>query len=641
MFGRHILNSRDVNATYIETDRLRVDSTSATAFTVGRDQNGSDVLTVDTESKAVSVNGSLDVTGALSFNELKSFTTEDTLIKIGNNNLADSLDLGIYAEYKNGGKRYSALYRDASDSGMWKLVDGISTEPSNVVTDTSNWSTFKTGTVTCTTALNAPSVSASTITGTLDTASQPNITAIGTQPVANITSLESLNQIILDDNTIISRAELQQLANINNNAISSTNWENLAALNQSVATSASPTFGTVTANLTGNASTATTAGTVTTASQSAITTLPNLTSVRGQVITNTAWQHVDTMNQSVATSASPSFSTLNVASPGGSGGAINSGPAGVYSYNDAFRYIRFNTNGGANDLLSAGAPMVINYNGGESGVKPENIELFGAYATSPSSLFVNGNVQLGGGAFDAIASPTRALLIRAGTSQGSATLMNITDASNASILNVSRFGITSNYATTGGGTGHLILANGGSQRFVIGMQVAETGSGNTGSDFRLFSYNDAGSYLGNPLSIKRSNSAVTLAGPLTLSSVSDNTNGNVTSGTFTPTISNLSNVTAASNVQSTYSRIGNIVTCAYYINFTPGGGGIQSVHFQFRLTLPITASSTNGAFVCGGPLGLVGYANGISTTQITCSCYSAFNIGTGGTALFVSGQYIV
>ena len=100
MFGaRHITNSRDVSATYVETDKLRVDSTRTDAFIVGRDSNGTDVLTVDTENKTIAVVGDLSVTGNLSFTELKSFSTTDSLIKLADTNAADLIDIGLFGEY--------------------------------------------------------------------------------------------------------------------------------------------------------------------------------------------------------------------------------------------------------------------------------------------------------------------------------------------------------------------------------------------------------------------------------------------------------------------------------------------------------------------------------------------------------------
>jgi len=108
---------------------------------------------------------------------------------------------------------------------------------------------------------------------------------------------------------------------------------------------------------------------------------------------------------------------ISTTNAGTSYGDINAGSAGVYSFNGPSRYIRFNTNGGANDLLSVGAAMVVNYSGGE------NVEFFGS---SPATAYVNGNLSLGGGAYD-IAASTRTLTVRAGTAQSATALFDVKD----------------------------------------------------------------------------------------------------------------------------------------------------------------------------------------------------------------------
>lgn len=64
---------------------------------------------------------------------------------------------------------------------------------------------------------------------------------------------------------------------------------------------------------------------------------------------------------------------LAVAAPAGSDGDINTGSAGVYSWRDANRYIRFNTSGTANDFLSFGAKLAFNFG---FGYTPSDITMF-------------------------------------------------------------------------------------------------------------------------------------------------------------------------------------------------------------------------------------------------------------------------
>ena len=135
-------------------------------------------------------------------------------------------------------------------------------------------------------------INATTLGGTLSTVAQPNITsATGLVTIASAT-----NAITLAGTSVAATA-----------------WTYVNSMNQAVASSSSPTFITVNANLTGNVTgnCSGTAATVTAASQSAITTLPNLASIQGQSVASTAWPHVNTMNQPVASSSSPTFITVN------------------------------------------------------------------------------------------------------------------------------------------------------------------------------------------------------------------------------------------------------------------------------------------------------------------------------------------
>ena len=91
---------------------------------------------------------------------------------------------------------------------------------------------------------------------------------------------------------------------------------------------------------------------------------------------------------------------LDVNSPSGSAGDVNTGSAGFYSYNTASRYLRFNTNGSYNDLLSYGAPLTINHSGEQDifmNVGGGNVGIGTASPSSPpqyipaSKLLVAGN----------------------------------------------------------------------------------------------------------------------------------------------------------------------------------------------------------------------------------------------------------
>jgi hypothetical protein len=54
------------------------------------------------------------------------------MIKIANNNVGDSIDMGIYQTYTSSGKKYTGMIRDASD-GVYKFFYGLVTEPNQTI----------------------------------------------------------------------------------------------------------------------------------------------------------------------------------------------------------------------------------------------------------------------------------------------------------------------------------------------------------------------------------------------------------------------------------------------------------------------------------------------------------------------------
>ena len=93
----------------------------------------------------VIINNNLTVTGDLliSGNAVTMNTAtvliEDALIKLGNANPSDSLDLGFFGEYVSSGTKYAGLFRDASDSGTFKLFVDLTVDPTSNVVDTSSY----------------------------------------------------------------------------------------------------------------------------------------------------------------------------------------------------------------------------------------------------------------------------------------------------------------------------------------------------------------------------------------------------------------------------------------------------------------------------------------------------------------------
>ena len=85
----------------------------------------------------ITIPGNLTVNGTVVTANVDSFVVEDPLIMLGTGNAADSVDLGFYGQYTSSGRRFAGLFRDASDSGKFKLFTGLTgtAEPTTFVND--------------------------------------------------------------------------------------------------------------------------------------------------------------------------------------------------------------------------------------------------------------------------------------------------------------------------------------------------------------------------------------------------------------------------------------------------------------------------------------------------------------------------
>ena len=87
-----------------------------------------------TASGNVEVQGNLTVSGTSTSLQVSNLDVEDPLIKLARGNSSDALDIGFYGLYNDGADKYAALVRDANDSGKFKLLEEITSEPSTTVT---------------------------------------------------------------------------------------------------------------------------------------------------------------------------------------------------------------------------------------------------------------------------------------------------------------------------------------------------------------------------------------------------------------------------------------------------------------------------------------------------------------------------
>jgi hypothetical protein len=81
---------------------------------------------------SLAITGDLVISGNTVTQDVTTITTEDSLIKLAANNVADAIDIGFYGQYTSSGTKYSGLVRDASD-GIFKLFTNEEVDPTDNV----------------------------------------------------------------------------------------------------------------------------------------------------------------------------------------------------------------------------------------------------------------------------------------------------------------------------------------------------------------------------------------------------------------------------------------------------------------------------------------------------------------------------
>lgn len=128
------LSSNTVSSLTGTANEVEVDASTG-AVTVGLPDDviiGND-LTVTND---LTVSGNLTVTGTSTTVDTATLTVEDPLIILGSNNDAtDAVDIGFYGLYDTSGSQdlYAGLFRDADDSGKFKLFVDSQTAPTTTV----------------------------------------------------------------------------------------------------------------------------------------------------------------------------------------------------------------------------------------------------------------------------------------------------------------------------------------------------------------------------------------------------------------------------------------------------------------------------------------------------------------------------
>nr|BAR33157.1 virion structural protein [uncultured Mediterranean phage uvMED] len=140
----------------IADDAITTDQLANNAVVLGTQSSGNYVATVTGTSNEIEVSGSgsetasvtiglpdnvtiagnLTVNGTTTTVNTSTLSVQDPLIKLANSNSgADSVDIGFYGLYDTSGSQdlYAGLFRDANDSGKFKLFKDLQVEPTTTV----------------------------------------------------------------------------------------------------------------------------------------------------------------------------------------------------------------------------------------------------------------------------------------------------------------------------------------------------------------------------------------------------------------------------------------------------------------------------------------------------------------------------
>ena len=175
--------------------RITAASTASTssALTIGADSGSDDTVTVGTDTlnfagtanevettvsdntitiglpNNVTIGGNLTVNGTTTTVDSTTLSVADPLIILASgNNSADSVDIGLYGLYDTSGSQdlYGCLFRDASDSGKWKLFKDNQAAPTTTVNTSGTG--YAQGTLVAALESSSATITGGTITGITD-----------------------------------------------------------------------------------------------------------------------------------------------------------------------------------------------------------------------------------------------------------------------------------------------------------------------------------------------------------------------------------------------------------------------------------------------------------------------------------------
>jgi hypothetical protein len=128
----YFTNARS-RATLSASTGVRYDSATG-AISIGQNVD----TTANVTFGIVNITGNLNVYGnAVNF-QANTLIINDPLLQVGFGNPSDALDLGFVGHYNDGVERHAGFFRDASDSGRFKVFDNLPGEPDGLTVNTAN-----------------------------------------------------------------------------------------------------------------------------------------------------------------------------------------------------------------------------------------------------------------------------------------------------------------------------------------------------------------------------------------------------------------------------------------------------------------------------------------------------------------------
>jgi len=177
-----------------DSEKFKIHSSTALADTSDLEITSAGVVSLASDLNVggnTVLTGNLTVNGSTTTVNTATLSVEDPLIILASgNDAADSVDIGFYGLYDTSGTdKYAGLFRDANDSGKFKLFKDLQVAPTTTVNTSGTG--YAAGTLVANLEGNATGTAA-TVTG----AAQSNITSLGT-----LTTL-TVDSIIIDGTNI-------------------------------------------------------------------------------------------------------------------------------------------------------------------------------------------------------------------------------------------------------------------------------------------------------------------------------------------------------------------------------------------------------------------------------------------------------